>query len=207
MWLTASRPHFLSGGSCWWFLRPGHAGDDITIQELHPDCDWCRRGAALPDGPALWKVHQTCHSGAEGQVDPAHSGVRTHPQEKKRPRLNRTSTFIYSLSLRPWELHPPPPIRHFSSPHPSSPITGMTLPTILLQKVGLISDSPALLLHEAGPLSQRPRPLSPPLLHVLLLFLSFITEHRVLLQFNPALTWCRCRCSITPLYFPSPFLW
>lgn len=82
MWLTASRPHFLSGGSCWGFLRPGHAGDDITTQELHPDCDWCRRGAALPDGPALWKVHQTCHSGAEGQVDPAHSGVRTHPQEK-----------------------------------------------------------------------------------------------------------------------------
>ena len=82
MWHTVSRPHFLSGGSCWWFLRPGHAGDDITIQELHPDCDWCRRGAALPDGFALRKVHQTCHSGAEGQVDPAHSGVRTHPQEK-----------------------------------------------------------------------------------------------------------------------------
>lgn len=73
MWLTASRPHFLSGGSCWGFLRPGHAGDDITTQELHPDCDWCRRGAALPGRPALWKVHQTCHSGAEGQVDPAHS--------------------------------------------------------------------------------------------------------------------------------------
>ena len=50
----------------------------------------------------------------------------------------------------------------------------------------------------------RPRPLSPPLLHLLLLFLSFIAEHRVLLQFYPALTWCRC--SITPL-FSLPLLW
>lgn len=76
-------PHFLSGGSRCGFLGSRHAGDDVTVQELHPDGERRRGGAALPHGAPLRQIHQTRHSGAEGQVDPAHSGVRTHPQEKR----------------------------------------------------------------------------------------------------------------------------
>ena len=84
------------GGSSWGFFRPGHAGDDITVQELHLDCDCCRCGPALLSGDALRKVHQTSHSRAQGQVDPAHCRLRMWPKEKW-PPLKRTS-----LSFSPW---------------------------------------------------------------------------------------------------------
>lgn len=74
--LSLCRP---PGGTCWGTWGLGHAGDDIAVQELHPDRDLCRCGAALHDGAVLRQVHQASHSGAQGQVDSAPpSGVRTY---------------------------------------------------------------------------------------------------------------------------------
>lgn len=74
--LSLCRP---PGGACWGTWGLGHAGDDIAVQELHPDRDLCRCGAALHDGAVLRQVHQASHSGAQGQVDSAPpSGVRTY---------------------------------------------------------------------------------------------------------------------------------
>lgn len=66
--LSLCRP---PGGACWGTWGLGHAGDDIAVQELHPDRDLCRCGAALHDGAVLRQVHQASHSGAQGQVDSA----------------------------------------------------------------------------------------------------------------------------------------
>lgn len=76
------------GGASWGILRPGRTGDDITVQELHPHCDWYGCGPALPGWDVLWQIHKTSDSGAEGQVSPAHpGGVRKSSQENPPPPL------------------------------------------------------------------------------------------------------------------------
>lgn len=128
-----------SGGSCWRFCRIGHAGDDLTIQELHPDRDRGRRGAAFPDGAVLWQIHQTCHSGAEGQVD--NGSGHAH---RRNGRHSKTSTLFTPQQ----KLHLPSklPLFFFSWPsqviHHFFLIDGSTLSTVLQVKVDIINDSP-----------------------------------------------------------------
>lgn len=85
VFLRATEVSCGAGGAGGGFLGPGDAGADVPVQELHPDDDGRRRGAALPDGPAVREIHQTRHPGAEGQVDPAHGGLWTRPKQEPRP--------------------------------------------------------------------------------------------------------------------------
>ncbi|CAG01086.1 unnamed protein product [Tetraodon nigroviridis] len=88
--VSSACPRLSPGGSCGGVLGPRRAGDDLALQELHPDRDWRGRGLALPDGTPLWQSHQACHTGAEEQV----GGRRTRPQvndrsRKMNPRLRK----------------------------------------------------------------------------------------------------------------------
>lgn len=59
----------LQGGPGRRLLRPGHAGDDLTLQDLHPGYDWPERVHSLPVWPDVWPHHQAINAGAEGQVE------------------------------------------------------------------------------------------------------------------------------------------
>ena len=66
------QPLFLvwpAGGAGGGLLRPGRAGDDIPVQELHPAGDGAQRVRALPGRAGLRPPHQTRDQRTEGPVE------------------------------------------------------------------------------------------------------------------------------------------
>lgn len=67
-----------AGGASGGLLRPGRAGDDITLQELHPAHDRPERVRPLPGGAAVRSDHQAGDERTEGPVE----GETLGPLEK-----------------------------------------------------------------------------------------------------------------------------
>lgn len=78
---VASKPLYLpfsvwpAGGASRGLLRPGRAGDDLPIQELHPAGDHAQRVRALPGRADLRPPHQAGDERTEGPVEAPRGGT------------------------------------------------------------------------------------------------------------------------------------
>lgn len=75
---SVTYPPCPAGGASRGLLRPGHAGDDVTLQELHPAHDRTERVRPLPGGAAVRSDHQAGDERTEGPVE----GERSDPSKK-----------------------------------------------------------------------------------------------------------------------------
>lgn len=57
------------GGTSRRLLRPGRAGDDITLQELHPVHDRTECVRPVPGGAAVRSNHQASDERTEGPIE------------------------------------------------------------------------------------------------------------------------------------------